>query len=145
MTEKEKSPTTPKDFDSFNQEFQFWKKLIGINDIRFETFIGETGDDLARYTRTMGARTCGVILSNSNFPADEGKRLIELKDTAQHELIEGGILANLIIMAEARTFDAEALEDAAHEAVYRIQTLMRYIEKLLRIINHKTRGGINGA
>jgi hypothetical protein len=115
--------TTNEDLSIFIQEFYKWVDLFGLRSIRYEFQIGDTDYDYARFSFNYAARTCGVIISDCNFPV-EGREQV-LRDSALHEFIEGALLGPLLVLAESRHYNEDELEGITHEIVYRLQYILR--------------------
>ena len=114
--------TTKKHFLIFRTECEKWIDMFGLKDWE-TTYVHEPIKDLAKCTTSILARDL-VFYFTTNWPKDEPFSEEIIRRTAFHEVVEGGLLGRLRILAKLRWVKEEEIDEEGH-------TVTRILENVL--------------
>jgi len=108
-----------KDFELFQREFLKWQKLFGVTG--YKVYFEEADTEDAYADITVDGPIATVRLNNKL--SEEGKWVIDVKQSAKHEAIHL-LIQRLEQNARYRYSTSGEITEAAEELVYRLEELI---------------------
>ena len=120
---------TPNAFKTFIQKCRKYKKMFGLNDIEIYVTTDDLGDENANatFSRSYTKGRLDIQLNENGIESNYGTKEKDLDYVAFHEIVEGGLLGELSILAgkDASKSDEIEIERACHAVVNRLWNIFK--------------------
>jgi len=116
--------TTKKQFKMFIKQCNKWKKKLGINDIRFDFFLSDTGEDQANVNFNLGDMVATIEFNRIICWDHESSAKKVIEQSAKHEMIHL-LIGELYKIGCSRFITYKEMHRANESLVRRLEDIIK--------------------